>query len=182
MHACALASAAVHERLQYSSMHPIDLQRPHRSRRMDTSWSKARTQPRPMGCMYGRTNAHGYHAVRQQGMVMEAGIQVHAERPIDRSRAGAGRAPNPTSCQSTTTTCRWRLDGHGRMDPGPPAACVRYLPSAPSHTHGDAQAQMWQVATAVCRGVAGAGAACLRRSVWDRAPARFGRACMHARA
>ena len=26
MHACALASATVHERLQYSSMHPIDLQ------------------------------------------------------------------------------------------------------------------------------------------------------------
>jgi hypothetical protein len=60
-------------------------------------------------------------------------------------------------------------------------ACAK-VPSAPSHTHGDAQAQMWQVATAVCRGVAGAGAACLRRSVWDRAPARFGRACMHARA
>lgn len=65
--------------------HPIDLQRPHRSRRMRPARSRGRWD----SCTGTRTHTG---TMRQQGMVMEAGIQVHAERPIDRSRAGAAGA------------------------------------------------------------------------------------------
>jgi hypothetical protein len=105
-------------------------------------------------------NAHGCHT-RQQGMAGHAWSPGSRCMPRNRFFDPAGR----------------RADGHGH---GPaPVSCARALPPIgsvplPPTGHGDA-AQIWQVprrrcvCSALCRGVAG---------VWNRAPARFGRACI----
>jgi len=135
-----------------------DLRRPHRhrSRRMatpDGMHAQARAQ---------RTNAHGCHAAARDGLgVGDPGACLPRDRSIPRYQS----VYHHCHCHHLR---RWMLDGHGTHGPrgARPHACA--IGSVP---------QIWQVATAVCRGVAGAGGRlCLRR-----APARFIWACMHAR-
>ena len=113
---------------------------------------------------HGRSARTHTGAMRQQGMALELGIQVHACRETDRSR---GTSQSTTT--ATATTCAagcWT--GMERMDPG--ARGRMRAPSAPSHRYGRWRRRCVEEWPGQGVGFVFAGR---RRDL-------FGRACMHA--